>query len=140
MHECSYIQLFATHGLQPAMLLCSQIITGNNTGEGCHFLLHGIFSTQDQPASLLSSALEVISFTTEPLGKFIVNRGDVFPLVSNRENSGSYSLGIFFHFLKHNSHNILLICVLVIAGHEILCIDILCLQNRNCLCGEIHVP
>ena len=36
------------HGLQPTRLLCPQDFPDKNTGEGCHFLLQGIFLTQDQ--------------------------------------------------------------------------------------------
>ena len=34
------------HGLWPARLLCPWDSPGKNTGEGCHFLLQGIFSTR----------------------------------------------------------------------------------------------
>jgi len=34
--------------LQPTRLLCPWDCPGKNTGVGCHFLLHGIFPTQDQ--------------------------------------------------------------------------------------------
>ena len=36
----------ATHGLQPARLLCPWNLLGKNTGVGCHFCLQGIFPTQ----------------------------------------------------------------------------------------------
>ena len=35
-------------GLQPARLLCPWNSPGKKTGAGCHFLLQGIFPTQDQ--------------------------------------------------------------------------------------------
>ena len=35
------------HGLQPARLLCPWNSPGKNTGVGCHFLLQGIFLTQE---------------------------------------------------------------------------------------------
>ena len=35
-----------------ARLLCPWDSPGKNTGVGCHFLLQGIFLTQDQPGSL----------------------------------------------------------------------------------------
>ena len=35
------------HGLQPARLLCPSNSPGKNPGVGCHFLLQGIFPTQD---------------------------------------------------------------------------------------------
>ena len=36
------------HGLQPARLLCPWGFLGKNTAVGSHFLLWGIFPTQDQ--------------------------------------------------------------------------------------------
>ena len=36
------------HGLQPTKPFCWWIFPGKNTGMGCHFLLQGIFPTQDQ--------------------------------------------------------------------------------------------
>ena len=41
------------HGLQPARLLCPWNSPGQNTGEGCHFLLQGIFPTQGSKPGLL---------------------------------------------------------------------------------------
>ena len=35
----SYVQLFATHGLQPTRLLCPWDFPGKSTGVGCHCLL-----------------------------------------------------------------------------------------------------
>ena len=35
------------HGLQSARLLCPWDFPGKNSGVGCHFLLQGIFPTQD---------------------------------------------------------------------------------------------
>ena len=43
----------ATHGLQPARLLCPWDSPGKNTGVGCHFLLQGIFPTQESNPGLL---------------------------------------------------------------------------------------
>ena len=42
-----------THGLYPARLLCPWDSPGKNTGVGCHFLLQGIFLTQELNPSLL---------------------------------------------------------------------------------------
>ena len=36
-----------THGLKPTRLLCQSDSPGKNTGVGCHFLLQGIFLTQE---------------------------------------------------------------------------------------------
>ena len=41
----SRVQLFVTHGLAPARLLCPWSFPGKNTGVGCHFFLQGIFWT-----------------------------------------------------------------------------------------------
>ena len=45
-------QTLATPGLQPAGLLCPWNFPGKNTGVGCHFLLHGIFPTQESNPGL----------------------------------------------------------------------------------------
>ena len=42
------------HWLQPARLLCPWDFPGKNTGVGCHFLLQGIFLTQESNPCLLS--------------------------------------------------------------------------------------
>ena len=44
--ERTHGRLCATHGLQPARLLCPWDSPDRNTGVGCHFLLQGIFPTQ----------------------------------------------------------------------------------------------
>ena len=41
------------HGLWPAKLLCSWNFSGRNTGNYCHFLLQGIFLTQESNPALL---------------------------------------------------------------------------------------
>ena len=43
----SHVQLFATPWTMPAMLLRPWDFPGKNTGVGCHFLLQGIFPTQE---------------------------------------------------------------------------------------------
>ena len=58
----SHVQLFAT--LWTVRLLCPWDCPGKNTGEGCHFLLQGIFP--DQESNLLLAGR---FFTTEPPGK-----------------------------------------------------------------------
>ena len=40
-------------GSQPARLLCPWDSPGKNTGEGCHFLLQGIFPTEESNPGLL---------------------------------------------------------------------------------------
>ena len=49
----SRVQLLHTHGLQPARLLCPWDSPGKNIGVGCHFLLQGIFPTQESNPGLL---------------------------------------------------------------------------------------
>ena len=41
------------HGLKPARLLCPWEFSGKNIGVGCHFLLWGIFPTQESNLCLL---------------------------------------------------------------------------------------
>ena len=66
------------HGLAPAWLLCPCDFPGKNTGVGCHFLLQGIFPTQELNLSLLhllclwhcqADYYYYYFFTTEPPGK-----------------------------------------------------------------------
>ena len=46
-HACSFVSdSLQPRGLEPTRLLCPRNFPGKNTGEGCHFLLQGIFSTQ----------------------------------------------------------------------------------------------
>ena len=52
--ECSVMSdSLWPHGLGPATLLCPWDFPGKNTGVGCHFLLQGIFLTQE--LNLISS-------------------------------------------------------------------------------------
>ena len=53
---CAHAQLRLTlqpYELQPCMLLCPWDSPGQNTRVGCHFLLQGIFLTQESNLSLL---------------------------------------------------------------------------------------
>ena len=58
-------------GMLPPGLLCPWDSLGKNTGEGCHFLLQGIFPTQGSSAHPLwvSPALAGEFFTIVPHGK-----------------------------------------------------------------------
>ena len=49
----SRVRLLRPHGLWPARLLCPWDSPGKNTGVGCHFLLQGIFLTQESNPGLL---------------------------------------------------------------------------------------
>ena len=53
---------FQPYGLWTASLLCPLDFSGKNTGVGCHFLLQGIFPTQD--SNPVSPALAGGFFTT----------------------------------------------------------------------------
>ena len=73
-HACSASQLCppfcSPRGLQPTRLLCPLNFSGKNTGVGCHFLLPGIFLTQELNLGLLCLLhSQADSFTTEPPGK-----------------------------------------------------------------------
>ena len=50
----SRVWLFATHGLWPARFLCPWDFPGKNAGVGCHFLLQGIFLTQESIPHIMS--------------------------------------------------------------------------------------
>ena len=58
------------HGLQPARLLCPWNFPGKNTGVNCHFLLQGIFLTQESDLRLLH--WQVNFLPAEPLGTDLV--------------------------------------------------------------------
>ena len=45
--------LLQPHGMQPSRLLCPWGFPGKNTGVGCHFLLQGIFLTQESNPNFL---------------------------------------------------------------------------------------
>ena len=55
------------HGLQPARLLWPWNSPGKNTGVGSHFLLQGIFLSQEPNST--STALQADSLPSEPPGK-----------------------------------------------------------------------
>ena len=64
----SHVRLFVTSWtIQPARFLCPGF-PGKNIGEGCHFLLQGIFLTLGSNTHLLPE-LAGGFFTTEPPGK-----------------------------------------------------------------------
>ena len=48
VHVLDWMQLFATPWAVAPRLLCPWDFPGKNTGVSCHFLLQGIFPTQDQ--------------------------------------------------------------------------------------------
>ena len=53
VQSLSHVQLLLPPGLQPARLLCPWDSPGKNTGVRCHFLLQGIFPTQESNPGLL---------------------------------------------------------------------------------------
>ena len=74
----SCVQLCATSGLQPVMLLCPQDSPGKNTGMGCHALLQGIFPTQGSKLHLLHSLHWQVG--SLPLAQLGIARGSIFKL------------------------------------------------------------
>ena len=68
------------YGLLPSRLLCPWDFSGKNTGVGCHFLLQGIFLTQELNLSLL-------------LGKWILYRWAPGPVPCGLGHSGSWIAG-----------------------------------------------
>ena len=62
------------HGLQSARLLCSWNFPGKNTGVGCHFLLQGIFPTQESNQHLLHLLhWQADTFSTVPAGNIHIH-------------------------------------------------------------------
>ena len=63
--------LLQRHELYPTRLLCPWDSPGKNTGGGCHFLLQGIFPTQESNPGLLhcSQILYRLSHQGSPTGK-----------------------------------------------------------------------
>ena len=59
------------HGLEPTRLLCPWDSPGKNIGVGCHFLLQGIFLTQESNPGLLHcrQILYQVSYQGSPLDK-----------------------------------------------------------------------
>ena len=58
------------HGLEPGRLLCPWDSPGKSTRVGCHFLLQGIFPTQESNLWVLHLLhWQADSFPTEPPGK-----------------------------------------------------------------------
>ena len=60
----SRIWLLQPHGLQPTRLLCPWDFPGKNTGVGWHFLLQGIFLTQESNLCLLHCRQILYHWTT----------------------------------------------------------------------------
>ena len=67
VHACSVAQSLRPHGLPPARPLCPWGFPGKHTGVGCHFLLQGVFLTQEWDLRLLH--WQVDSLSAEPPGK-----------------------------------------------------------------------
>ena len=64
--SCFKSLLLRPHGQQPTRLRRPWDFPGKNTGVGCHFLLQGIFPTQESNPGLL---LQTDSSPSEPPGK-----------------------------------------------------------------------
>ena len=71
----SYLTLLQPHGLYLASLLCPWDSPGNNTGVGWHFLLQGIFPTQELNPGLLH-CMQIfywLSYDYRDLNLFIIS-------------------------------------------------------------------
>ena len=74
VQSLSCVQLFCNPMDQPARLLCPCGFPGKNTGVGCHFLLQGIFPTQESNPCLLHSQMDplLLSHQGRPPEKTVV--------------------------------------------------------------------
>ena len=79
----SHVWPFATLWNVPAKLLCPQDFPGKNTRVGCHFLLHGLFPTQE--GSTWISCIAGRFFTTKPPGKPLLLPFSYFPLTQTSQ-------------------------------------------------------
>ena len=64
VHVLSCVQLSAPSALYFAKLLCPWDSPGKNTGVGCHFLLQGIFLTQESNLCLLHYQVDSLPTST----------------------------------------------------------------------------
>ena len=62
----SRVWLLWPHGLWPTRFLCPWNFPSKNSGTDCHFLLQGLFPTQEWKLHLLSPALAGRFFTSAP--------------------------------------------------------------------------
>ena len=68
-----------SHGLKSSRLLSSWDVSGKNTGVGCHFLLQGIFPTQESNCRLLCLLhCRWIFFTHWAIGEELSNTKTIF--------------------------------------------------------------
>ena len=77
------VQLLDPLGLWPDRLLCPWNSPGKNTGVGCHFLLQGIFTTQELNLGLLHCRQMIyqLSYEGSPLKKLKPIKRKIFPLL-----------------------------------------------------------
>ena len=89
------VQLFVTHELQPLRLLLTWGFPGKNTGVGCHFLLQGIFLTQNHLKKSNESQgwVTTLSSGLEQYRKEEINVG------AESSISNSLFLVLWFYFL-----------------------------------------
>ena len=96
---CSVVQSCLTlrpHELYPARLLCPWYSLGKNTGMGCHFLLQGIFPTQESNSAFLCLLhWQVDSLPRAPPGKSTILLSILCKIL----------LFLFFFFLIINNEN-----------------------------------
>lgn len=96
------------HGLWSSRLLCSWNFPDKNTGEGCHFLLQGIFPDPGiKPLSQMSPALANGFFTTSAIWEALNTCLPPYTLpLSNMANIATCSPHIIFWLLNTQLDNI----------------------------------
>ena len=82
VESLSRVQLLGPHGLRPARLLYPWDSPGKNTGVGCHFLLQGIFPTQESNPGLLHCRKTLYRLSYAEL----VSRGALSQTAEGRDN------------------------------------------------------
>ena len=88
----AYQTLLWPHGLLPARLLCPWDFPGKNIGMGCHFLLQGLFPTQESNPSFLHWLADSLppSHLESPYGSLThLYLGNTFFKVSVSESYGN---------------------------------------------------
>ena len=83
----SHVRLFATPGTVVRQVPLSMDFPGKNTGEGCHFLLQGIFATQGSITCLGNCTWILYRRVTGealiPISTILTNSGDKGTILIN---------------------------------------------------------
>ena len=128
-HLLDCVQLFVTHGLQPASIFCPWDSPGKNTGMGCHFLLQGnLPNSGTEPTFPASPALAGEFFIAEPAGKplmptyWALNQsppleGLSFPIIQSVWTQNCINACMGGHFLRLHQHWMGSWCVWVQETH-----------------------